>query len=89
MRMDRESIIKYISIVLAAVALILGIVTSVNVGNVKKSISFDTSVDVALAGPGTGSGSTETAAEAETETSTEGDSGTDTGTEAEAGTEAP
>ena len=89
MRMDRESIIKYISIVLAAVALILGIVTSLNVGNVKKSISFDTSVDVALAGPGTGSGSTETAAEAETETSTEGDSGTETGTEAEAGTEAP
>ena len=95
-RMDRETIFKYVSIVLAAVALILGIVTCVNVGNVKKSISFDTSVDVAVADPGMGNAVSGTAAEPETEQSSTivSETGSETGTEsseaaAENSTEAP
>ena len=87
--MDRDNIIKYISVALAAVALVLGIATSINVSNVKNSISFDTSVDVAVAGveaetavTGETATTEETAAAEGTETATaEAETAVEEGTE--------
>lgn len=72
--MDREKIIKIVSIALSAVALVLSIVGNIHVNQVKNSVSFDTSVQVTTA-------TTEEAAVTETE-----NSGSDTETE-EGGTE--
>lgn len=76
--MDRDKIFRILSIALAAVALVLGIFSALNVSNVKDSISFDTSVDVAIAGP-TGEEAAEAGTEAET--AAEGETSAETSTE--------